>query len=206
MRKIIYGLVAMAAIGFQSCDDTARLIKDVTGTWSGAPEKLVDNSASSATIIDTYTFTAIPDTKGGNVTITSLISVTGQIDGAQAIVQPFSLSASGTASIQGTWTAIDDDEIALSLEPKTLDVNIDPQAVVLSSSLLSGNTSAAVDSMKPALVQTIKAQVQQAVTARYLSMKHLDDIDVKGAILKYEIGKHHYTMSRQGQVAQLMDN
>ena len=117
MRKIIYGLVAMAAIGFQSCDDTARLIKDVTGTWSGAPEKLVDNSASSATIIDTYTFTAIPDTKGGNVTITSLISVTGQIDGAQAIVQPFSLSASGTASIQGTWTAIDDDEIALSLEP-----------------------------------------------------------------------------------------
>lgn len=196
----------MAAIGFQSCDDTARLIKDVTGTWSGAPEKLVDNSASSATIIDTYTFTAIPDTKGGNVTITSLISVTGQIDGAQAIVQPFSLSASGTASIQGTWTAIDDDEIALSLEPKTLDVNIDPQAVVLSSSLLSGNTSAAVDSMKPALVQTIKAQVQQAVTARYLSMKHLDDVDVKGSILKYEIGKHHYTMSRQGQVAQLMEN
>ena len=196
----------MAAIGFQSCDDTARLIKDVTGTWSGAPEKLVDNSASSATIIDTYTFTAIPDTKGGNVTITSLISVTGQIDGAQAIVQPFSLSASGTASIQGTWAAIDDDEIALSLEPKTLDVNIDPQAVVLSSSLLSGNTSAAVDSMKPALVQTIKAQVQQAVTARYLSMKHLDDVDVKGSILKYEIGKHHYTMSRQGQVAQLMEN
>lgn len=205
MRKILLGLLAVTALGLQSCDDSAKLAENLEGTWSGAPERLIDTSASSASVIDTYTFTHTPDTKGGNITITSVISVTGQIDGSQAIVQPFSLSASGTASVQGTWEAIDDDEIAISIDPKTLNVNIDPDAVVLSSSLLSGNTSAAVDSMKPALVNTIKAQVKEAVGNRYLSLKHIEDIDIKGSILKYEIGKQHYTMSRQGQVAQLLN-
>lgn len=204
MKKFLLGLLAVSALGLQSCDDSAKLAENIEGTWSGAPEHLIDTSASSASIIDTYTFTHTPDTKGGNITITSVISVTGQIDGSQAIVQPFSLSASGTASVQGTWEAIDDDEIAVAIDPKTLNVAIDPDAVVLSSSMLTGNTSAAVDSMKPALVNTIKAQVQQAVGNRYLSLKRLDDVEVKGPMLKYEIGKQHYTMSRQGQVAQLL--
>lgn len=204
MKKI--GLMAAAALAgvfmMTSCDGASKLSENISGTWSGAPIHLIDNSASSASTIDTYTFTRDEKSNGGNLIVTSLISVTGSINGSGAIVQPFSLSAAATASIQGRWNVVDDDEISVSLELKTLQVNVDPSAVVLSAAMLNGSTMASVDSMKPALVNSIGAQLRQAVSNRYLGIKKIDDIEIKGSLMEWEINKSKETLSRQGPVEQ----
>lgn len=190
---------AAAAIGLFSCDNGAmRLSRDIEGSWSGAPEKLVQSGSSEATVIETYDFLGNDSINGGNIIINSILSVTGQITGSEAIVQPFSLTASGSATISGTWRAIDDDEISIALDPRTLQVNVDPDAIVLSSNILSGTEAPSVDSIAPGIAAQIRSQMSQALEMRYLTIKHLDDVKIKDNILKYEIADIDYLLQRQG--------
>lgn len=198
MKKLfLMGAIALASLGLCSCDEASKLAEKVDGTWAGAPERLIDSQASSATTLDTYTFTRDGESRGGKLRVVSLVSTTGSIMGSAAIVQPFSLTAAATAQIDGTWLAIDDDEIQVNLDLRTLQVNVDPDAVVLSSQMLTGATSSAVDSLKPSLVNTIDAQVRQAISNRYLGIKKLDDVEVKGNLLEMEIGHNKYVLNRQ---------
>lgn len=199
MKQIIIAAVAaVATLGFTSCGESAKLATEVEGTWSTAPSHLVDNTASSATTIDTYTFLRSDDkAAGGTVDITSLISTTAQINGTGAVIQPFSLSAASTATVSGTWQAVSDDAIDVSVDISTLKVNVDPDAVVLSSSILTGDNYNSVDSMKPALVSSIRAQVTQAITARYLSIGKIKDVKVKGDVMDWKVAGDNITLSRQ---------
>lgn len=199
MMKLSTILTLAAAAVLASCNEGSRLASAIEGTWSSAPEHLSDNTAASATTIDTYTFEIDEgNDKGGVLMISSLVSTTGQISGSDAIVQPFSLSAASTATVNGTWEAVDDDEINVSVDMSTLQVNVDPDAVVLSTSVLTGDNYNSVDSMKPALVNSIKAQVTKAITMRYASIKRIDDIDIKGDVMQWEINDVKSSLSRQG--------
>lgn len=200
IQKLTLSLVAAAAtIGLFSCDNGAtRLSKEIEGSWSGTPEKLVQSGSSEATVIETYDFLGNDSINGGNIIINSIISVTGSISGSEAIVQPFSLTASGSATISGTWRAIDDDEISIALDSRTLQVKVDPDAVVLSSNIISGSEAPSVDSIAPGIANQIRTQLSKALEIRYLTIKHLDDVKIKDNILKYEIADIDYLMQRQG--------
>lgn len=195
-------LLLPAVLLVAACDSASRLATEIAGTWSGAPVtiELPMTSATTASSIDTYTFTHDPDGRGGNLTVTSMLSLSAPAGPVNATTGPVSISAAATASIQGRWEAIDDDDISVTLQPKTLQVSVDPSAVVVSTSPLSAGPSASVDSITPALVATITETLRRDLPNRYLAIKQLHDVEIKGSLLNWEINDREETLSRQGSV------
>lgn len=198
MKKFYYLFVGLVAVAFGSCDENGRLAKDIQGTWAGTPERLNDAEAATSTIIETYTFTpdeANPKAKNGNITITGNVSTT-----IPMAVSPVSISAAATTSIQGTWTVVDDDEIALVLDPKTIQVKVDPDAVAVTNDIFTEQNIPQVDSLRSEVSANIAAQLRRDVETHYMSVRQLDDVKIKGPILKFEIADTEYVLTRQGEV------
>lgn len=199
MKRILPFLgVMIMGIMVWSCDSEGRLAKDLTGTWAGTPENFTDHSAITASVIDTYEF--MPDTcpsgptHAGPLTIAGMISTSTQVVGDGA--EPIELSAAARSIISGSWTVVDDDEILLRLDPATLDIMVDPEDVAVSTNPLSPS-GISVDSLRTAMSATIRAGLYQALLTRYASMMHLDDIEIKGQLMKFEINDIDYTLTRQ---------
>lgn len=185
-------------LGLTACESPSKLASDIEGTWSGAPETLIDNTASSATITETYTFMRDETTNGGIVVRSGLVSVTGQVNGTGAFLEPFSMTAGATAMISGSWEATSDDEICFTWNDSSLVVKVDPQALTLSTNILSGEDAATVDSMKPQLAESLRARIAQAVEIRFIGTRKFDDVKIKKSILEYEVNDIDYQMARQG--------
>lgn len=199
MKKCALMLAALMLVGLCSCDESKKLASKLEGSWTGAPERLTDNAFGATTTIDTYTFT--PDAaikNGGQVLISTMLSVNGGIDQSQGVMQPFSLSAAASASVNGTWQAVDDDEVNLNIDVTTLSVEIDPKAVVLTMNMLNTDTSAATDSIKPQVMEHIKNRITQDLQNKYFALKRIDDVKIKGDVLEFEISSHDYYLTRQG--------
>lgn len=198
MKHLVIAAAALCALGLSSCNEASKLAKNIEGTWSGAPERLIDDPTGTATVIESTTFAVDSTGKGGDMIIVGLVSATGQMQGSTAIIQPISISAAAKAEVLGKWQAIDDDEIQVSIDTRTLTVSIDPEGVVLTTNMLDGDAQANVASIKPQLAEAVKQQVTNALQMRYASIKKIDDIDINGNVMEYEINHKEYTASRQG--------
>lgn len=203
MKGFYYLLGLATLLSVTSCDDTARLAKELPGTWAGTPENFTDNSAITATIIENYTIVSNPDTqqkslRGGDILITGMISSTTQVVSNGSLIEPITLTAAAKSSIEGTWNVIDDDEVAVMLKPETLKVEVDPEAIMVNTNVLSGADSPDIDSLRPQVCANLSQGLSQALVIRYASVKRLDDVKIKGPILKFEIGKTDYVLTRQG--------
>lgn len=203
MKGIYFLLGAALSLSLSSCDENARLAKELHGSWAGTPENVTDNTAIAATLIETYTFTdaAQPLAKGihgGDITVTGLVSCSTQVLGDTTLVEPVTLTASAISSINGTWTVIDDDEVSVVFKPETLVVNMDPDAVKIANNTLINNSVPSIDSLKSGLSTTLLDGIRQALLMRYASVRHLEDIEIKGPLMKFEIGKTDYVFTRQG--------
>lgn len=198
MKKFYYLFIGLMAVAFGSCDENARLAREIQGTWTGTPERLNDAENVTSTIVETYTFTpdeVNPKAKNGNVTITGNVS-----SNVPVAVSPVSISAAATTSIQGTWTVIDDDEIALVLDPKSLQVKVDPEAVTVSNDIFTDQNIPQVDSLRREVTANIAAQLRRDAEIHYMSVRQLDDVKIKGPILKFEIADIEYVLTRQGEI------
>lgn len=204
-KLILGGAVCIAAIAaITSCkSEEKRLAGAIPGMWAGTPETFSDINDLTATVTDTYYFS--PDTAVvterqcpvGPITIQAMVSMATQVMTGD-MMEPLSLSASGTAQIRGTWSAIGDDEISLSLDPQTLTVVVDPGQVVANGALI-GESQAAVDSMRPQVANNLQASLMSALSARYSSMRLMEDVEVKGNLMKYEMGAQDFVLTRTDQ-------
>lgn len=200
MRTITLGLLVAAAVTVTGCNETARLAKDVTGTWSSAPIELGNDTQGQTTTVETFTFENENGTPGGVIMIESMISQQkGMATDAVAGGSPFAMTVAAKASVSGTWEAIDDDEIRVILDMSSLMVTVDPEAVSLVANPLSGTTSSEIDSLRPAMADFVTADLTGLVKAHYLKYALLDDVKVKenGKILEVEVGKTDMIMRRQ---------
>ncbi|MDE7025063.1 MAG: hypothetical protein K2O88_04190 [Paramuribaculum sp.] len=197
MKKFMYAIMALGILGLSSCNEATKLAQNMEGTWSCTPERFMNDATGSATVIENITYAIDSTGKGGDMIVLALVSTTGQLQGSASIMQPISVSAAAKAEIVGKWQAVDDDEIHVSLDPGTLTVSVDPEGVVLTSNMLDGAAQASVSSIKPQLAESIKTQIANALQMRYASIKKIDDIDIKGNVMEYEINKSDYTASRQ---------
>lgn len=202
MKGFITSACLFAALALVSCNEKARLASEVQGSWTGTPENFTDNSAVTATILETYDFvpdeTVIaPGSNGGSVVIIGMISASTQVVADAGLVEPLTLTATAKSTVSGTWTVIDDDEIALALNPQTLTVDVDPSALVVEGNMLVDNAPK-IDSIRPSVANTIASSMKRALENRYASFRHLDDVKVKGPLLKFEIGKMDCVFTRQG--------
>lgn len=200
-KKLYYIMILLAGAVLGSCSGNQKLAEEIAGSWAGTPEKFTDTQAFSATIIENYTFTRdkADDDKhpGGPLNITGMISAMSQVAPTGGLVQPITLSASATVTVAGTWSVIDDDEVAVVMDTKSLQVNVDPQAVVVTENVLSDQGTPEMATLKQQISQNIAARLRQEMSTRFGALRHLDDVEIKGDMLKFEIGKTDYTLARQ---------
>lgn len=200
MKKILYlALPALLAATVSSCDEKARLASDIEGSWSGTPERIYVSDAASSTITRIFTFV-----KGGNDTPATVIadvtfSTEQAVQPSDSIVQPVTITAAGSATISGTWSAIDDDEIAIVFDYSTMKVDVDPEAVAVDYDILSSTDTPQLEALRPAMAQSVKTHLTRVMTQSVFDFARLDDIKIKGNIMSCEINKKDLTFHRSAQ-------
>lgn len=196
MRNITLTALTLSLLALTSCESASRLASDIEGSWSSAPKSMSTDIAGSTSIVETVTFVR-DESKSGTLGVQAMISATGAITGRDGLTLPYSLTSSAAATAEGTWRAIDDDEISVSIDPATITVTVDPEGVVLNTDLLTGEEFPQLDSIRPAVTRLLQERIERDVNTRFLSIRHLDDVKVKEDILKFEIEDEHFVMSRQ---------
>lgn len=186
MKKYLTLSLLTIGLTLASCDSKSSLAKEMSGSWSGAPERIESTqTAANITCTDTYDFTEETGIAGGNVTIAGMLSVSApMLSGGET--GGYSISAAANTTISGTWTVTDDDEVEMILDPRSLTVNIDPDALELKTDSL-GAQAPQVDSIAPGLSDQLRQLLTGVMEEHYLSQRHLDDVKVKDNVLKFEL-------------------
>ena len=206
MKSLRFAAVCLGAAAIlsslTSCDPEAKLARNITGTWGTTPEKLIDSDAMNATAVRMFQFTpSMTDSKSGDLHMTALVSITNAMPGdSVAIIEPYTVTASGLATISGIWAAIDDDEVSVHFDDSSLEVKVDPAAVMVSVNTLTNATTSSIDSIRPTLAASLQQQITTAVRNQVFDIKKLDDIKITKDLMSCEINKHDVTLRRQDEV------
>lgn len=204
MKNLLLPLIVAGCMGIMatSCDNKARLAKELPGEWVGTPENFSDNSVVTASIIDTYLFS--PDTlpsgasePSGPIVIEGMISTSTQIVADSSFIEPIALTAAARSSIKGEWKVVDNDEITLSLDPSTLTVTVDPSGLAFNSTMLAEGLHPDIDSLRPAVCANLEQSLLHTLPMHYATLKHLDDVKIKGSLLRFELHDIDYVLTRQ---------
>ena len=183
--------IAVAASLLSSCGNNNRLAKDIEGTWQANPAAVATSSPGIMTMTDTWTFTGEdPNATGGTLLIASLASVEWPLAEGSDTIAPqgnaYAVSVSASVNINATWNLDSkdpDDEILVSIDPKSIVVNIDPAGVAMSTS----GSPAPLDSIPPYIYGAVKAELTKAVQARFFPVIKLEDVEINGNKLKFEV-------------------
>ena len=184
-------------IGLSSCDGRQTLAKEINGSWSASPDRITETAAMSTGVIRIINFVRTPSEAGGDLIMSSLVSVSSQLPRTDSVAQPVSMTASGIASIRGTWAAQDDDEIIVVLDASTFNVEVDSSAVVLTSNYVFNESTSDLATLKPSAVEMVRNQITQAVRDDFFSIRKIDDIKIKDNMMSCEINDEDFTMRRQ---------
>lgn len=199
MKKIAFALLAGVFMMTQtSCDSASKLAEDIDGSWSSAPEMLANTPDGLITGVDNFVFSKTASTSG-TIMIATMISVNRELPVNHDSTEPVSLTASAKATVQGTWMAADDDEIKLIIDPASIQVEIDPEGIVAVPNLITEVVAPTTDSIPPALASALKKEILKVMTAKYIGLSQMDDVEIKDGRMKYEIDNTHYIMSLQTQ-------
>ena len=173
MKKILIALCCMGAMltVVSSCDSKGRLAEAVGGEWTGNPERLLDTGAASATMVRMMEFSPGEVATEGTITMTAIITVENTMQFNESAVTPLTITATGTATITGTYQVRDHDDILVGLDATSLSVSVDPDAVQLNYNIISEDSAPMIEKLKPGAAvlatQQIAAYAQEFVGYPY---------------------------------------
>lgn len=199
MNKILTSALGIAVMAtMTSCNEKARLADSVTGSWSGQAERVeTPAQPTTTTVTRMLTFTpSLDSSTGGTIRASALFSVESGTQLQPAGIQPIAVTVNGSATITGHWEAIDDDEIAVSFDSKTLNIDIDPQEVILEYDIASQEATPMDESIRPDIAASVKRSMTSIMNHSVFNYGKIDDIKVKGSLLSCEINKKDYTFHR----------
>lgn len=195
--KINHALFAIAALlAFTGCGDRLDVLP---GLWDGTPVMLGSQSQMNSTTTVTMEFNAAPGSeRTGDVTLRAFISTEDatvpQFDG---MVESYALNVASTAMVNGKYNIIDDDEVALTLDPTSLQVRVDPDAVKYRSIVFTDEQKPIIDSLMPAAAEHIAAVLRPQISQELYKYSRLHDVKIKdGSIMSCEIGDRDYTFRK----------
>lgn len=197
--SLCLAIAASAALTplLSSCDTRP----DITGTWTGSPVRINDISAAcdaSATMSITFSSDNIKS-RNGVVSISALIDANQPVEGSiPAIDSSYEVSIAATASVNGVWSfeKDDDDDIVISFDHKTLDVNVDPHGVTFSSNLLTGAQQPMIDSLSTVTAAQWKNSIRRAMENEFFKFQNISDIKVNNGIMSCEINDRDFTFRK----------
>ena len=203
LSTISYSFSAAALIfiiAVTACSRDERL----AGTWQGNPEKLIAvNGASDASTTVTLDFVPDQGRKGtGTLNISAVINAEQAVKGAvDAVVEPYEASVAATASITGRYAVEDrdDDDLVVSFDPTSMDVNIDPSGVTFSENAITGMQQPTLDSLSRATSQHWRTALTPAIREVFNRYRRIEDIKVHhDNIMSCEVADRDYTFRRVG--------
>ena len=201
MKKFTSVICATAAVAgmltlMTACDTKAKLAESVQGKWTGNPEKMLDTGAASASMVRTLEFTKGAADTEGSVTMTAMITVENTMQSNDSIVTPLQITASGVATITGVYQAKDDDELTISLDATSMNVNVDPDAVKLSYNIATATSAPLVEKLKPGAAILATQQINRAAQNAFSNITEIDDIKIEGSIMRCEINHTDLTFTK----------
>lgn len=138
-----------------------------------------------------YTFTRTDGTAGGTVALTAMVEAFIPA-GTATDFGEHEIAASATATVQGTWQAVDDDEIILNLDLRSMTLSIDPSTVELNPP----TEAPALETLKAGMAEQLKQDLRPALERKFMYLKSIDDIKVSGHMLRWEIDDVDQTLAR----------
>lgn len=204
--RLLLGLLLLGgtAVSITSCEsEEKKLASEMTGIWTASPETFTDSQAVTATITDTYCFSPDSATLSGKkfpigpVEVSAQIQMNTQVLASGDAQEPLSLSAAAIANVRGTWTVTDDDEVSLAFDPQSITVTVDPDQVATTGDIMGGQPTVAIDSMRPRVAANLEKNLRIALQTRYTGTRIMEDVKVKGNMLKYEAGDRDFVLTRQ---------
>ena len=201
-RNFIRFLIPAATVAILTACSTHP---DITGTWVGTPSR-VDNitAAASASATTSLTFSPSADGKNdhGQIFISSLIDASQPVSQTTpSIDEAHEVSVAATAVISGSWTFEDhdDDDIILSLDPASLQVNVDPNGVTFSNNILTQTQQPQLDSLTNATAGMWKKSITDAMKQHFYKLQKITDIKIRNGIMSCEIEDRDFTFRKSGE-------
>ena len=200
MKKVLIALCCMGAMltVVSSCDSKGRLAEAVEGEWTGNPERLLDTGAASATMVRMMEFSPGEVATEGTITMTAIITVENTMQFNESVVTPLTITATGTATITGTYQVRDHDDILVGLDATSLSVSVDPDAVQLNYNILSEDSAPMVEKLKPGAAVLATQQINRAAQNAFANITEIEDIHIKNNTMRCEISDRDIAFSRAG--------
>lgn len=200
MKKVLIALCCMGAMltVVSSCDSKGRLAEAVEGEWTGNPERLLDTGAASATMVRMMEFSPGEVATEGTITMTAIITVENTMQFNESVVTPLTITATGTATITGTYQVRDHDDILVGLDATSLSVSVDPDAVQLNYNILSEDSAPMVEKLKPGAAVLATQQINRAAQNAFANITEIEDIHIKNNTMRCENGDRDIAFSRAG--------
>jgi hypothetical protein len=183
---------AAIAMSIAAVLTSCKSVPDISGEWlSSQPAHLDVADGTDTQMLNRLIFT--PDAAGsrtGKVTIKSDVNIVAPLPLTEVLVEPYQISITAQAMIDGTYAFDDgdDDELTIKLDQSSLKVEVSPLAQVSRENMLTQQQVPEVDAMKTAMIDKYKTLVERALSIEYGRFSHLEDLDLKNPqTLKFEI-------------------
>ncbi len=198
IRKLTVLFLPLAsAIIISSCSNRP----DVSGTWAGTPVK-IDNISAAC---DANATMSISFNNSGNQKDNGTVTISALIDANQPVVSPdnavdqaYEVSVAATALISGQWSFEydDDDDIILTLDPQTLQVNVDPDGVTFTENVLTSAQQPRLDSLTTATAAAWKRSITKAMKQQFFALQKISDVKIHNGIMSCEINDRDLTFRK----------
>lgn len=134
----------------------------------------------------------------GTITMTAIITVENTMQFNESVVTPLTITATGTATITGTYQVRDHDDILVGLDATSLSVSVDPDAVQLNYNILSEDSAPMVEKLKPGAAVLATQQINRAAQNAFANITEIEDIHIKNNTMRCEISDRDIAFSRAG--------
>lgn len=178
MKKVLAIVAAAAAlISMSSCDNRPN----PAGEWSGRISEKVPGDQWTMDL--TLNFT-----KDGSVKAVYEITSVEDLQGNDSIMSPFQARITASVSESGTWQYVDgeNDEILLTFDHNSLDVEISPDKIEYLVDQLTGEEQARVQPLSPGVIENFKNKYRYDFSQNNSSVI-LDDVRVRDNVFKFEV-------------------
>lgn len=199
-KNIAIAALALLAgvVGLTSCRNASSLAKEINGDWSGTPVRFAKKTMVDGSFTPVFRFEQNGSQAGGNLELSAQISVTLPVNAPidSAGTTAVSATAAGLATVRGSWVATDDDEVKLTFDMATLNIDIDPDVQFELADIWTSTDVPTVRTVSDAVTRTFLKEMNLGMTTALQKMDELDDIKIQDNLMKCEFLDSHQTLNR----------
>jgi len=192
MKKTILSFMLFAAAAITACGSKEKLTDEIEGTWTSTPQRIEVTSQYEADVVKVYEL--LPD---GQAVISAMISTEKPLPDTSTLVEPVSLNAAATATMSGTYTVVSDSEIRITLDPKSLKVNVDPKAVRFMYDRLTSQEAPEVTALSATYARQLTDELTPVISADFFGAATLSGIKINGDKMTCRIDGSSVTLYKQ---------